>query len=94
MLFDLLTTGKTLVAVQRICVVRRGTTKTALPCDIKAMHSKENAHDKDISECTAKNDARQRNHRTHDKDTPHGKEGIKRTAKKICTTKAHGVAVA
>jgi hypothetical protein len=82
------TTGKTLVVVQRISAVRRGMAKTALPCDVKAMHGKENAHGKDVSERTAKNDARQRDHRTHDK------EGTKRTAKKICTVKVHSFAVA
>jgi hypothetical protein len=88
------TTGKTLVVVQRISAVRRGMAKTALPSDVKAMHGKENAHGKDVSERTAKNDARQRDHRTHDKDTPHDKEGTKRTAKKICTVKAHSFAMA
>jgi hypothetical protein len=50
----------------------------ALPCNVKAMHDKENAHGR-----TAKNDARQRDHRTHSKDTPHDKEGTKRTTKKM-----------
>jgi hypothetical protein len=88
-----ITTGKTLVAVKRISAVHRGMVKTALPCDEKAMHGKENTHGKDVSERTATNHSRQRKLPTHGKDTSHDKEGDERTAKRAATTKVPSIAV-
>jgi hypothetical protein len=82
-----------LAAVHPDSVVRRRTTKRALPCNQITTHDKERWHGKRASERTAKKHSRQRPLRTHDKDAPHDKEGNERTTKRKATVNAPSIAV-